>query len=1111
MLNFDYLNGQPGFTSLYGFCHTAEITQQSNPDESAINCRRALECIVDIIYYLKSFTSDPRANLFQKVDGEDFKAFLNNDRDLMMRLHYIRKVGNNAAHTGHVTRREAGFALLNLYVFVGAVLKKIGLVDDVPEFDESLIPQQAPIHVSTTEETTVDTASINQYSGSLDTPLNVEKPKDVSEAETRQRFIDLMLRDAGWELCTEEGVKAPGKACVEIKVQGMPNNQGVGYVDYVLYDDDLKPLAIIEAKRTSKERSQGYHQAKLYAECLAAECGYEPLYYCSNGFCTEVFDMLGYPKREVYAFHSKKDLQTMRQNRSRQLIADMRVDKDIAGRYYQIEAIKAVCESFNQRRRHALLVMATGTGKTRTAIGLTDVLMRNNWAKSVLFLADRRSLVRQAKKNFVKLLPNVTTCVLSETAPNERDLNARIIFSTYQTMIKYIDSDQKDFSVGRFSLIFIDEAHRSVFGKYGAIFDYFDALLVGMTATPREDVDRSTYDIFKLEQGEPTAEYSYEQAIADGYLVPYRQKRKQSDVLESGILYDKLSKEEKEQLEKIWDYETTEEGFNIETAMNGHRDIHGQEIFKYVYNKDTVRRVFNDLFTEGLRINNDDVLGKSIIFAFNHDHAQMIVDVFNEDYAAQYGREFCQLIDNRVNYAEDLIDKFADPTKMPQIAVSVDMLDTGIDVPEVLNLVFFKKILSKIKFNQMIGRGTRLCPSLLGPEKDKKEFYIFDYCANFEYFSQNPEGTEPAVPVSLTERLFNIRTAIATILQRAQYQEDAFTKAMHDGLKEMLHAQVCELNENRIDVRRNWGLVYRFQQKENWLALSELDNVELSRNVAPLLPRPMDDAHAKAFDFIMLNLQLSCIETGHEREAETCKNKVVLIASKLEQKKAGIPQVMAKMSVIKEVQTSAFWAELSLNKLEKVREDLRDLIQFLVGNAKRIFAVDIDDIITPRGEGELPIETAMSYKEKVMDYMVKQSDSPVFKKIKNLEQLDSMDIRELERVFWQELGTKEDYDRFSANALYGGNIAAFIRSMTHVDYSVAIQKFQDLIQVEELTSTQMEYLRSIIAYVSQYGDIETQKISQTEPFRHFDWIGAFGDKASHVVSYISDLHKVICA
>lgn len=1110
MLNFDYLNGKPGFTRLYSFCHTAEITQISNPDESALNSRRALECIVDIIYYLKSFTPEPRANLFQKVDSEDFKSFLNNDRDLMMRLHYIRKVGNNAAHTGHVTRRESGFSLLNLYVFVGAVLKKIGLIDEYPEFDESLIPRQAPIHAATSADTTPDTAAITQYSGSLDTPLVVEQLKDMSESETRKRFIDLMLRDAGWDLCTEEGVKAPGKACVEIKVSGMPNNQGVGYVDYVLYDDDLKPLAIIEAKRTSKDRSEGYHQAKLYAECLEKECGYEPLYYCSNGFFTEVFDMLDYPKREVYAFHSKKDLQTMRQNRTRQKIADKRVNRDIAGRYYQERAIKAVCESFNKRSRHALLVMATGTGKTRTAIGLTDVLMRNNWAKSVLFLADRRSLVRQAKKNFVKLMPHVTTCVLSETKPDDRDLDARIIFSTYQTMIKYIDSDQKDFSVGRFSLIFIDEAHRSVFGKFGAIFDYFDALLVGLTATPRDEVDRSTYDIFHLEQGVPTDEYSYQHAIDDKYLVPYVQKRKHSEVMDQGIKYDQLTDEEKEQLEKIWDYETTEEGLNIETVMNGHRDIHGNEIFKYVYNKDTVRRVFNDLFCEGLRIDNDDVLGKTIIFAFNHDHAQMIVDVFNEDYAVQYGREFCQLIDNRVNYAEDLIDRFSDPTKMPQIAVSVDMLDTGIDVPEVVNLVFFKKILSKIKFNQMIGRGTRLCPDLHGVGKDKKEFYIFDYCANFEYFSENPEGQEPAVPVSLTERLFCIRAAIATILQRAQYQEEEFTKAMHDGLKEMLHAQVCELNDNRIDVRRHWEQVYHYQQKESWIALSDLDNLQLERDVAPLLPRPIEDTEAKAFDFIMLNLQLSCIEEGHARQVEICKNKVTLLANKLEQK-ASIPQVMAKMNTIKEVQSTAFWSELSLSKLERVRCELRDLIQFLVGKSKKTFTVDIEDVISTQEGGELPMSSTMSYKEKVMDYLVENNDSPVFKKIKNLEQLDASDIKELERIFWQDLGSKEDYDKFSAHSLYGGNIAAFIRSMTHVDYSVAIRKFQVLVHEEELNATQLDYLRSIVAYVSQYGDIEREKLSQTEPFRHFDWYETFGDKTSHVVSFISNLHNVIVA
>ena len=1109
MQNFDYLNGKPGFTRLYNFCHTAEITQQSNPDESALNSRRALECIVDIIYFLKSFTVEPRATLFQKVDSEDFKTYIN-DRDLMMRLHYIRKVGNNAAHTGSVTRKEAFFALLNLYVFVGAVLKKIELIDEIPEFDASLIPQQAPIHASTSEDTKPETEVISQYSGRLDTPLVVEKPKDLSEAETRRRFIDLMLRDAGWEICTEEGVKVPGKACVEIRVQGMPNNHEEGYADYVLYDDDLKPLAVIEAKRTSKDRSQGYHQAKLYVECLKRECGYEPLYYCSNGFFTEVFDMLEYPKRDVYAFHSKKDLQTMLQNRNRKNITDMHVNSDIAGRYYQQRAIKAVCESFNEKRRHALLVMATGTGKTRTAIGLTELLMRNNWAKSVLFLADRRSLVRQAYRNFAKLLPNVTTCILSDTKQEERDLNARIIFSTYQTMIKYIDADQKDFSVGRFSLIFIDEAHRSVFGKFGAIFDYFDALLVGLTATPREDVDRSTYDIFHLEQGIPTDEYSYQNAIDDKFLVPYVTRRKHSEIISDGIRYDQLSEKEKEQLEKIWDYETTEDGLNIDTLQNGHRDINSNEIFKYVYNKDTVRQVFNDLFSEGLRINNDDTLGKTIIFAFNHNHAQMIVDVFNEDYAVEYGREFCQLIDNKVDYAEDLIDRFCIPTKMPQIAVSVDMLDTGIDVPEVLNLVFFKKVFSKIKFNQMIGRGTRLCPDLLGAGIDKKEFYIFDYCANFEYFNENPDGQTPAPPVSLTERLFNIRAAIATILQRAEYQENDFTKDMHDELKEMLHKQVSELNVNRIDVRRHWEMVFRYQQKENWIALSSLDCLQLELDVAPLLPRPIDDTGAKAFDFIMLNLQLSCIEKGHEGQAEICKRKVILISEKLEEK-ASIPQVMAKIDLIREVKASAFWVDLTMQKLERVRTELRDLIQFLVGKSKQTFSVDIKDIITPEEGEDLPIDSTMSYKERVMDYLMANNDSPVFKKIKNLEQLDASDIKELERIFWQELGSKDDYDRFSAKSLYGGNIAAFIRSMTHVDYSVAIRKFQDFLQEEDLNSTQMEYLHSIIEYVSKYGDIEKEKISETDPFRHFDWNEAFGDKTEYVVKFIDNIHNIIIA
>lgn len=1109
MLNFDFLDGKGGFKTLHQYCHTAEITQKSNPSESALNSRRALEHIVDIIYYLKSLPTVEHESLYNKVTKAEFVEYINDD-ELLRSLHFIRKVGNRAAHVGDTTKSQSFFAVLNLYDFVGSVLVKIGLIDDYPQFDRDLIPDQAPIHVATPAQQPVQTTAVAPYQGTLDTPLTVKKSPGLTEEETRQLFIDMMLREAGWEICTEKGAKVPGKACIEVKVTGMPNSEGVGYVDYVLYGDDLRPLAIIEAKRTSKSPTEGHHQSKLYAECLAHEFGYEPCRYCSNGFKTEIFDMLGYPCREVFAFHSKKDLQTMFENRNRALITDLHVNEEIAGRYYQVAGIKASCEEFNKRRRHALIVLATGTGKTRLAIGLTELLQRNNWIQHVLFLADRRSLVRQAARNFTKLLPHVTTCDLTDKTKTP-DYTASIIFSTYHTMIKMVDSDEKKFSVGHFNLIVVDEAHRSVFGKFGDIFHYFDALLLGLTATPREDVDKSTYELFHLEDGIPTADYPYEQAIKDGFLVPYVQKRKESAIIDHGITYDSLSDEEKEQLEVVWKYEEAEAATDPDDPGEPTpRDINPAEIFKYIYNEDTVRRVLTDLMNEGLHINNGDTLGKTIIFAFNHKHAELIVKIFNEMYP-ELGQDFCQLIDNQVNYAQNLIDRFGEATKMPQIAVSVDMLDTGIDVPEVLNLVFFKKIYSKIKFNQMIGRGTRLCPNVFGDGEDKKEFYIFDYCRNFEYFSINPDGKGGLPrPQSLTERLFNIRVAIATILQKQEHQEDPFAKAMHDALKEQLHKQVSELSDSRIDVRRHWEWVYKYQQKDNWTALTELDVMRLEEEVAPLLISSDEDVKAKAFDLIMLNLQLSTIEEDHETQRNACQVKLMKIASLLEQK-ASIPQVLGKMKTIKEVQTNEYWADLNLSKLERVREELRDLIKFITGTESQTFVVNIKDIVQPAAGGDLPIDTTMTYKQKVLDYLKENSDSPVLKKIYNLEQIDENDINELERVLWQELGSKEDYDHYVAGSPFGGNVAAFIRRTMNFDYSVALKKFQEFVQTEELNSQQIEYLHSILAYVSEYGDILAEKMAETAPFNEFDWLNTFGDKISSVANYIRELHKVISA
>jgi len=623
-----------------------------------------------------------------------------------------------------------------------------------------------------------------------------------SEAETRRVLIDRMLREAGWTVLTAKGVVKPSKACIEVEVEGMPNGEGVGFADYVLFGADGLPLAVIEAKKTTVSPIKGKHQAELYADCLEKQYGRRPVIYYTNGYETNVIDGLGYPPRRLYAFHTEGDLELLIQKRGRKDISDFSVKGYITDRHYQKMAIKSVCEWFNGKHRRGLLVMATGTGKTRVAISTVDVLMRNGWVKNVLFLADRTSLVGQAKKNFAKLLPNTPVAVLSDSSDENiiRDkngevveVNARIVFSTYQTMINCVDTEKKPFSVGRFDLIIIDEAHRSIFGKFGAIFNYFDSLLLGLTATPRDEVDKSTYDIFEMENGCPNYAYELDDAVADGFLVNYHGFKRGSMILKDGIKYSDLSEEEREQLEQVWDYEETLQELGsgaVPPEAGGNtrgRDIGSEEIFKYIYNEGTVDNVLQDLMKNGLKVQSGERIGKSIIFAYNHKHAELIVERFHKLYP-EYGSDFSALIDNYVTYSQDLIDKFEVRDGNPQVAVSVDMLDTGIDVPDVLNLVFFKPVKSKIKFMQMIGRGTRLSEDIYGAGKDKECFYIFDWCRNFEYFEQNPDGKIVQQSMSLTERLFALRAEVAFYLQHQTYQEDEFAKSLHDDLKAGLKA-----------------------------------------------------------------------------------------------------------------------------------------------------------------------------------------------------------------------------------------------------------------------------------------------------------------------------------
>lgn len=1113
MKNFDYLQDIEALKDLYGFCSAAEDTQQTNYDVCALNGRRALEWIVKAIYTLKGIEIEKRTSLLEMMSSEPFTQFIGDDDKLMMAAHYVRKIGNKAAHDGGVKGGEAYFTLLNIYNVVGGILLKLGVITSLAPFRKDLIPKSPTLTV--VPGSTVPTATVQFIESvpkeTVESPQDITDKIDYSEAEKRKLFINLLLEEAKWEVLDKEGAIVPSKACIEIEVNGMPNSGGVGYVDYVLFGANGKPLAVVEAKRTSKSPEVGRQQAILYADCLERQYGVRPVIYYTNGFKTFIIDGLGYPARRVHGFHTEEDLLVLIQRRGRNGITDLKINDEITNRAYQKQAVKAICENFNGMHRRGLLVMATGTGKTRVAISLCDVLMRNGWAKNILFLADRTALVKQAHKNFTKLLPSATTARLDDFKPTDKEsvMKARILFSTYQTMINYIDTELKEFSIGRFDLIVIDEVHRSIFGKYTSILSYFDALMVGLTATPREDDDRSTYELFERESGEPNFEYLLDEAVSDGYLVDKVVLSRTTDILKNGIKYDKLSEDEKKQMESIWKYEKAK--LNIPDDELYRRNIEHDELFSYIFNQDTIDKVIIDLMDNGLKINGGDTIGKTIIFAYNHNHAVLIVERFKHLYPA-LGDDFCQLIDNTVNYAQSLIDTFEVRGKMPQIAVSVDMLDTGIDVPDILNLVFFKQVRSKIKFLQMIGRGTRLSEEIFDegetPEdRAKKFFYIFDWCGNFEFFGENPKGFEPMKSISLTQRLFDLRVDLAIALQHEQFQNDEIAKALHDETKAILIGQVKELNDKHISVREHWDIVDKYRKKDTWVYLSNTDGIELKDVIAPLLVSSTTNMGATKFDILMLNIELSLIDESVN--GDKSKQVVEKIANKL-QEKASIKQVNDKMPLIKQLSKHDFWESASLDKLEYVRKEIRDLVQFITGITNQKFTINIKDTVETKGTPkDVPLQT--SYKQRVMDFLAENKELPVIQKIVNMEKLTSADISELEKICWKELGTKEDYEKFIAksNMICGDSVGAFIRSQIGVDRHIAMERFSQFLSDTTLNSLQEEYIKSIITYVCDNGDITPNTLMEEEPFAQYEWIDTFGKNFIAVRNYVNEIHDLV--
>lgn len=1071
--NFDFLKKENKYKDFTGACIEAEKSLVVSYSSTAILTRRALELAVKWVYSYDNELEIPyQDNLAALIHDYRFKGII--DAKLFPLIIYIQKLGNKAAHSiTPISKDQAGLALHNLFEFVSWIDYCYSDEYEEVTFDESLLGDNNKDKVvikelkdlserlgskdRKLEEVIKENEKLRKENASkrADNKKNREfKVDEISEFKTRKMYIDLEIELNGWVI---------GKDCeVEAPVVGMPNTSGKGSVDYVLWGNNGKPLAVIEAKKTSVNPRLGQIQAQRYAECLEKEYNIKPMIFYTNGFEYHLWDDVSYPGRLVSGIRTKEELEWLHFKRDNKAsLKNPIISDEITNRPYQKMAITSVCDAFEKKDRKALLVMATGSGKTRTAISIVDVLIKKGWVKNILFLADRKALVKQAKKNFKALLPELSLCNLLDSKDNPE---SRMVFSTYPTMMNAIDektnkNDEKIFTSGHFDLIIIDESHRSIYKKYSAIFSYFDAMLLGLTATPKNEIDRNTYTFFQLQDDVPTYSYELGEAIDEEYLVLYHTIEAKLKFMEHGIHYDELTEAEKEEFEETFDDDV--------------KDISSEELNSFLFNNNTIDTVLQELMDTGLKVEGGDKLGKTIIFAKNKKHAEFIVDRFNILYP-QYNGTFALPVYTGISYVESTMEAFEEKKKMPQIAISVDMLDTGIDIPEILNLVFFKKIRSKTKFWQMIGRGTRLCENLLGVGHDKEGFRIFDYCGNFEYFRANKNGKEAKTVKSLTENLFNIKTMIIRELQHLDYQTEEHIEH-RETLIEGIHKEITAIDETKFNVRMKLEHIHKFNQKSAFEALNGADVKELEEQIACIIPPIDDDELAKRFDYLMYTIEYADLKgIGASRP----KNKVVTTAEKLSVK-GSMDQIKLQRDLIYKVQTNEHWDEADIFDHELVRVAFRDLIKLIDTVDSRLFYTNFADEIIERieNEGEYSVNDMQSYRKKVNQYLTEHKDDLAIYKLRNNSLLSEKDIKYLEEVLWNELGSKDDYHNE-----YGDEpLLKLVSKIVGLDAKATNEAFSEFLSDESLNIHQMEFVKLVVNYIIKNGSLDKRVLNE-HPF-----------------------------
>lgn len=1139
--NFQFLNKE--FGTLYDRAVKAEQAVIIDPRTSLVYSRMALEVAINWMYSHDEELEIPYdTTLNSLMMQQGFKEQFNHK--MYNELHLIRKVGNLATHNKPVTDVDALNTIEYLFYFAKWFAKSYAQesIGNIGIFDFEFIPKKGAAALNKreiqqlkeqldkeldtyqeqlrdkeaerqklAEENALFKKQIEALQGQMEVnKVEANRQDEVqhprNEAETRKYLIDVALREAGWDL---KGVNDK-----EYKVQNMPkstNKTETGYVDYVLWDDDGLPLALVEAKSTMKSATQGENQAQLYADCLEKMHGQRPVMYYSNGYEIFLWDDRFYKQaRPVHGFYTKTELQTLMYRRKhRKDIRTAPIDTEIAGRPYQMRSIKSIAEHIagNDKKtgqligtnRGALLVLATGTGKTRTSIAFSKLMLECNWAKRILFLADRTSLVEQAKRNFVKHLPEHTSVNLLEEKDNP---DARFAFSTYQTMMGLIDgsryNDKRFYGVGHFDLVIIDEAHRSIYKKYQAIFEYFDAFFLGLTATPKDSIDRNTYEMFGLADKTPTDAYTFEEAVENHHLVPYRSIELPTKFHTQGIRYDELSDEEKEAFEdEILDGE----------EATGNEWIPQNELYQWLFNRDTAIKTLRYVLENGIKKRGGDELGKTIVFAKNQKHAHFLKDIFLELDKEQFGNDYVKVITHSEPKAKEFINRFCDEEKdrLPQIAISVDMMDTGIDAPSCVNLVFYKPVKSYAKFWQMIGRGSRLRPDLFGEGNDKTHFLIFDLFGNFEFFRQNPEGIEASPQQSLTEVLFNLRLQLASYLKSEQFAGDKNLQNFRTELLDGLHNDIASLDLERFDVKMKLEIVHEFgnDNRELWNHLSKRDIKRIEDELAPLVkPQKGDTDMARFYDRLLYKLIKKRLETPDSDEYVntfvTPITKVVVTSKKL-LKKTTIPEVKSKEDLIKSPLVEDFWKKEGITHLEKVRKSVRELVKYIDPEDQRHVTTDFEDEImldkvveggsVNEPENEVPYVSPFQNNVHRLEKLIRENENHItITRIRKGEPITEQELQALEAILFSDGIDKAELEKELGTQF---NLTQFVIGLMGLSAEKVDTAFADFINQYQLNSTQIKFLDTIKKFLTTNGKIDPAKLYES-PFKNYHSMGIDG-------------------